>query len=60
MLITDCGWQTTTTKSRLNVLIREFARFGGGITQRKFEWFLDRGVNVCEMNSGEVYSLACC
>ncbi len=36
----DAGWQTVTTKSRLNALLRAFSP-GSGISQRKFEWYCD-------------------
>ena len=35
----DGGWQTVTTKSRLNALLDEFST-GTGVIQRNFEWFL--------------------
>ena len=35
----DCGWQTVTTKSRLNVLLKCFSR-GLGLYQKKGEWFI--------------------
>ena len=37
--ICDAGWQTVTTKSRLNALCNEFAE-GCYVFQRKFDWFL--------------------
>ena len=39
-ILSDCGWQTVTTKSRLNALIRAFSPCSDRISQRKFEWFL--------------------
>jgi hypothetical protein len=35
--ICDCGWQTPTTKSRLNALLRELC--GAGIYQKNHTWF---------------------
>ena len=35
--ISDCGWQTPTTKSRLNAILRELC--GAGIYQRNHTWF---------------------
>ena len=35
----DGGWQTVTTKSRLNALCDEFAT-GCGVFQRNWNWFL--------------------
>ena len=39
-ILSDCGWQTTTTKSRLNALIRAFSPYSDLINQCKFEWRL--------------------
>ena len=42
--LNDCGWQTVTTKSRLNAILQGL--FDGiGIVQEKFEWF------VCEQGT---------
>jgi hypothetical protein len=48
--VSDCGWQTSTTKSRLNALIGALTRHGNdaGITQRKGEWF--------QINNGAAYA----
>ena len=35
--VSDCGWQTPTTKSRLNAILRELC--GAGIYQRNHTWF---------------------
>ena len=37
--ISDAGWQTVTTKSRLNALCDEFA-YGCYVFQKNFDWFL--------------------
>ena len=37
--ISDAGWQTVTTKSRLNALCDEFAE-GCYVFQKNFDWFL--------------------
>ena len=39
IVLFDGGWQTVTTKSRLNALLDEFAT-GTGVIQRNLEWFL--------------------
>ena len=39
LTIKDGGWQSVTTKSRLNALLDEFSK-GTGVIQRNFEWFL--------------------
>lgn len=36
----DAGWQTATTKSRLNSLLRAFCP-GSGIYQHRFSWYCD-------------------
>ena len=40
MTIFDGGWQTTTTKSRLNALCQEFCIAGEGVFQKDFKWFV--------------------
>ena len=35
----DGGWQSNTTKSRLNAILDEFAH-GSSVFQRNFTWFL--------------------
>ena len=37
----DGGWQTVTTKSRLNAIIGNFGLPHEGIFQRKGEWFVN-------------------
>jgi hypothetical protein len=37
----DGGWQTRTTKSRLNALLSAFGMDGERIFQKKGEWFLN-------------------
>ena len=41
----DGGWQSNTTKSRLNALCYEFAT-GFGIFQKNWEWFISDFKNV--------------
>ena len=38
--ISSCGWETNTTKSRLNALMSEFDL--GGIFQKNWQWFHSR------------------
>ena len=40
LMITDAGWKTATTKSRLNALLDCFYR-GVGICQKAGEWYLN-------------------
>jgi len=39
IIIKDGGWQSNTTKSRLNALLDEFA-YGTRVFQKQFEWFV--------------------
>ena len=39
LFIFDGGWQSNTTKSRLNAILDEFAQ-GSSVFQRNFTWFL--------------------
>ena len=40
MTIYDGGWQTTTTKSRLNALCDYFCIAGEGVFQKNYKWFV--------------------
>lgn len=40
MTIFDGGYQSTTTKSRLNALCSEFCITGEGIFQKNYQWFV--------------------
>jgi len=40
MTIFDGGWQSNTTKSRLNALCSEFCITGEGVFQSNFEWYV--------------------
>ena len=37
--LSSCGWQTVTTKSRLNALLSEFM-YGCKVFQKNFDWYL--------------------
>ena len=37
--LSSCGWQTVTTKSRLNAILDTFLS-GIGVYQKNFEWFI--------------------
>ena len=51
--ISDAGWQTVTTKSRLNALLNEFAE-GCYLFQKNFDWFLgDADGNVLPVPTEE-------
>ena len=47
--IFDGGWQSNTTKSRLNAILHEFA-YGVGVFQKNWEWF------VCNNNKTEDFT----
>ena len=36
----DGGWQSNTTKSRLNAILSEHGIAGEGVYQKNFEWFI--------------------
>ena len=40
MTIFDGGWQSVTTKSRLNALCSEFCIAGEGVFQKNYKWFV--------------------
>lgn len=42
MTIFDGGWQTATTKSRLNALCERFHYRGEGVFQKNFTWYVRR------------------
>ena len=46
MTIFDGGWQTTTTKSRLNALCSEFCIDGERVFQKNFQWYVDKFVGM--------------
>jgi hypothetical protein len=37
----DGGWQTNTTKSRLNAILSEFGMSGECVYQKNFNWFVN-------------------
>lgn len=51
----DGGWQSNTTKSRLNAILREHGRGGECVFQKQFEWFItmntDRGMETVPFRS---------
>ena len=40
--IFDGGWQSNTTKSRLNAILSEHAIKGECVYQKNFQWFVDK------------------
>ena len=60
--ITDAGWQTTTTKSRLNALLRCCCNGSASIHQKDFIWHLTRGYDATtpdtiEMDRNKAYAV---
>ena len=50
--IFDGGWQTNTTKSRLNAILSEFAAGGERVYQKDFEWRVTQGSASVPFRSG--------
>lgn len=46
--VSDCGYQTTTTKSRLNALLRELSP-GHGVYQKNKIWYMSGPTGDTEM-----------
>ena len=46
MTIFDGGWQSTTTKSRLNALCNYFCVDGECVYQKNFQWYVDKFVGM--------------
>jgi len=57
MTIFDGGWQSTTTKSRLNALIDEFCNaMTDGVFQKDFAWFIRDNGEVKDFESGYIFA----
>ena len=65
MTIYDGGWQSNTTKSRLNALCDEFCIAGEGVFQKDFVWYVRKFVgqagqskdfNVDDFTNGYVFA----
>ncbi len=41
MILSSCGWETKTTKSRLNSILNHYNL--GGIFQKDYVWYCDQG-----------------
>ena len=53
MTIFDGGWQTNTTKSRLNALCDEFCIAGEGVFQKNFQWYVNKFVG--KINGEDIF-----
>ena len=51
--LSSCGWETVTTKSRLNAILQE-VKPGCGIFQKQFEWFVSFRDDVKEFWDGMI------
>ena len=51
--IFDGGWQTNTTKSRLNAICEEFCMDGEGVFQKDFTWYVRQFVGT--INGEDVF-----
>ena len=54
MQIFDGGWQSNTTKSRLNALFSEFCNPGEGVFQKAFQWFVTVNGETVPFESGMI------
>ena len=55
--IFDGGWQTNTTKSRLNVIINEFCdALTDGVFQKDYQWFIRDNNQVKPFESGYLFA----
>ena len=57
MTIFDGGWQSTTTKSRLNALINEFCNaVTDGVFQKNYQWFVTDNNVTKEFTNGYIFA----
>ena len=56
MTIFDGGWQSKTTKSRLNALCEYFCCTGEGVFQKNYKWFVRKFVAESSV-TGKVYNV---
>ena len=57
MRIFDGGWQSNTTKSRLNALINEFCNgMTDGVFQKDFTWYIMDNNQTVPFESGYVFN----
>ena len=55
--IFDGGWQTTTTKSRLNAIINEFCNgITDGVFQKNYEWFIRDNNVTRDFENGYIFA----
>tara|TARA_B100000925_G_scaffold291766_1_gene281303 strand:- start:1312 stop:1632 length:321 start_codon:yes stop_codon:yes gene_type:complete len=57
LTIYDGGWQSNTTKSRLNALINEFCNgYTDGVFQKNFEWFISTATGTVDFENGFTFA----
>ena len=55
--IFDGGWQTNTTKSRLNALIERFCNaVTDGVFQKDFQWYISDNNVTRDFDNGYIFS----
>ena len=55
--IFDGGWQSNTTKSRLNAIINEFCNaFTDGVFQKNYQWFVRDNNVTKEFTNGYIFA----
>tara|TARA_A100000172_G_C3010312_1_gene99534 strand:- start:304 stop:711 length:408 start_codon:yes stop_codon:yes gene_type:complete len=59
LFISDAGWQTNTTKSRLNAIINYFCDgTKTGVMQSDYEWYLYEAGCISYMNPSQWYEVS--
>ncbi len=56
LTIFDGGWQSNTTKSRLNALCEEYCIAGEGVFQKDFLWYVRKFIGESSV-TGKVYNV---
>ena len=51
--LSSCGYETVTTKSRLNAILEE-VKYGCKVFQKKFEWFVSYNNQTQSFNDGMI------
>ena len=51
--LSSCGYETVTTKSRLNALLSEF-KYGCSVFQKQFVWYLQNGNQTVDFFDGMI------
>ena len=53
--LSSCGWQTVTTKSRLNAILEE-VRYGCRVFQKNFDWYFSNRHQIIDFIDGMIIS----